>query len=433
MPPRIRLYGKKRGDRRTGSKQWGNVGEMLFYGVILALGAGSFYLLLTGLIWPEWQANQHFVRNKCVVQGKEIRKSAGPEGRPLYQPDIRISFEYQGQPYVTWAYDINNSKFHDRTEAESIVDEFKLGHHYVCWYDPQQPQTVILVRGYSWWIWLLLLVPASFIVLGSLGLARAAYQSGTSAERRASLASRAAHIDLFDDGEARGLDYPSVPPLTHVIDSPGTHLKYRLPVDGSAGWALAGMCGVCLLWNGIVGWLFVVYRTHVSDGQGDWLTGLSLLVFVILGIGITIHCFRQLFLTTALGSTRLEIAEHPFRPGKTYDLFISQSGRLKMDRFRVSLVCEELAIYRQGTDTRTETDQVYEEVVYHRAAVEVGRGLAYEDTCQVTIPEFHMHSFRSRHNEVQWKLIVEADLPKSDPYKRSFPLVIYPSQSEGAG
>ena len=35
----IRLYEKKRGHRRTGSKAMGNLGEALFFGTFLALGA----------------------------------------------------------------------------------------------------------------------------------------------------------------------------------------------------------------------------------------------------------------------------------------------------------------------------------------------------------------------------------------------------------
>ncbi len=432
MARRFRIYGKKRGDRRTGSKRLGSYGELFFYGIFLVLGAGSFYLLLINLIWPEWQANRHFVEHQCEVVNR-IVTPVQYDGRTRYRPEILIRCEIDGQPYATWTYDISSNSntgvgLFDRAEAEAIVAQFEIGKQYYCWYDPARPQTVILVRGYSWWMWLLLIVPASFALFGSVGVVRAALHSSASAERRASIASKAASIDLLNDGAARGIDFPNIPPQFHVTDSPGTHLAYRLPVDASTGWQLAGMWGVCLLWNGIVVWLVAMNVGNHFAGHGDWLLSAMLLPFGVAGIGIFVHCLRQSRFATAMGPTRLEISGHPLYPGRSYELYLSQAGRMELQQLTVTLVCDEQATYRQGTDTRTETRCVYEETIYARTKLSVGADRLFEDTCQFAIPESAMHSFRSAHNQIQWKLVVQAELSTPFDYERRFPIVVYPLQ-----
>jgi len=43
-----------------------------------------------------------------------------------------------------------------------------------------------------------------------------------------------------------------------------------------------------------------------------------------------------------------------------------------------------------------------------------------------------MHSFRSGHNEVSWKIVVKGDVAGWPDYERSFPLIVYPCVN-GAG
>ena len=63
---------------------------------------------------------------------------------------------------------------------------------------------------------------------------------------------------------------------------------------------------------------------------------------------------RQLLIASGVGPTQLEISDHPLLPGRRYDLYLSQAGRLTMNFLEIDIVCEEQATYHQGTDTRTE-------------------------------------------------------------------------------
>ena len=51
--------------------------------------------------------------------------------------------------------------------------------------------------------------------------------------------------------------------------------------------------------------------------------------------------------------------------------FVSQTGRLRLHAFSVSLVCEEEATYRQGTDVRTEKRVVCEQLVFLKRSIQV--------------------------------------------------------------
>jgi hypothetical protein len=91
------------------------------------------------------------------------------------------------------------------------------------------------------------------------------------------------------------------------------------------------------------------------------------------------------------------------------------------------LVCDEVATYRQGTDTRTERLRVFEQPVFRREQIEVEPSRLFEHQGEVELPAECMHSFKADHNEVQWRLLVRADVAGWPPIERAFPIVVCPS------
>jgi len=162
------------------------------------------------------------------------------------------------------------------------------------------------------------------------------------------------------------------------------------------------------------------------EGKPDWLLTLFLIPFALVGIGLIAIFIRQVLVTTGIGPTLVEISDHPLCPGRSCRLFLSQSGRLAVDSLRMTLVCEEEATYRQGTDTRTETREVYRQEVLRRDRFEIHRGLPFEAECELEVPAGAMHSFKGQHNEVNWKLVVHGDVVGWPAYKRSFPVIVCP-------
>jgi hypothetical protein len=111
-------------------------------------------------------------------------------------------------------------------------------------------------------------------------------------------------------------------------------------------------------------------------------------------------------------------------------VFLSQSGWLTVNRLRVLLVCEEAATYRQGTDTRTETREVFRVELFRRENFEIRGGMPHECEIDLKVPEGAMHSLAVNHNEIAWTLVVEADVAGWPKCKRAFPVIVRPATGE---
>ena len=99
---------------------------------------------------------------------------------------------------------------------------------------------------------------------------------------------------------------------------------------------------------------------------------------------------------------------------------------MKMNHLEVLLVCDERATYYQGTDARSESQRVFERVVYDRKDFEIEPRAAFEDEFSLEIPSEAMHSFASDHNEVAWTLVVRGDVAHWPDFDRRFSICIYP-------
>ena len=115
-------------------------------------------------------------------------------------------------------------------------------------------------------------------------------------------------------------------------------------------------------------------------------------------------------------------------PGKTYDLYLTQAGRLTIHSLDLSLVCEEEATYRQGTDIRSERCRVFCQQVFAKEDFKIEPGHAFECQVQLVVPSNVMHSFQAKHNAVHWMLVARGHAKSWPVFERSFPLVVYPGE-----
>ena len=199
----------------------------------------------------------------------------------------------------------------------------------------------------------------------------------------------------------------------------------------SPGWAVFGTLAFCIAWNGIVAaFITMAVRSYFTE-KPDWLLTLFTIPFAAIGIWAIVALVRQLLVATGIGPTLVEISDHPLSPGGRYRLFLSQSGWLTVNRLRVLLICEEIATYRQGTDTRTETREVFRKELFRRDNFEIRGGMPLECDIELTLHESAMHSFAANHNEIAWTLVVEADAAGWPEYIRAFPVIVRPA-TEGA-
>jgi hypothetical protein len=432
----FRYYGKKRGHRRTGSPLVGRAGEAIFWAVLLLLGCGGTIELLLQFVLPEWRVNHEFVATTCKVLDKRIGERHGEDG-PLFRPELKIEYEAGGATYRDWHYDIHQHKIDGgygggRENAQAILDQFAVSGpaknvRYPCWYDPMNPYVAVLVRGYRPWFWWAFTVPASFVLIGAGGLIYTLLQWGKSAEQRAVMAQRVQERDFFGTGGGDPSPYLSIPAGADITNSPGTRLSFRLPMSTSPGWALFGALVFCLVWN--VSVFAAILIGLQMAGPVGWFLAI-LVPLGVMGVGAIVLFLRQLLVAARVGPTLLEISGHPLQPGEQYRLFLSQSGRFRIRDLRVSLVCEETATYRQGTNSRTETQEVQRHELFRRQQFEIERGLPFETELDFSVPEGAMHSFKADHNEINWALRVESDPVGRPRCQRSFPVIVLPANGE---
>jgi hypothetical protein len=289
------------------------------------------------------------------------------------------------------------------------------------------PNPQILTPGFGFWV--LVLVLASFVVIGGGGLVYTVVQVGASAERRSALVRRAANLDLISETIRPRSAFPGIPAGENLTNSPGVTLSYRLPISQARGGRLFPLMIVFLVLTAVTAVLTVLAVQEHRHDRPDWFLGLFVCVLIGLDAWVTWLFVRQLWLQTRLGPTCVEVSHHPLRPGAEYAIFLSQHGRVALDSLRMSLVCEEEATYRQGTDIRTESQAVHEQIVFSRGMIRIDPAAPFELIESLSVPSHAMHSFQSGHNAVRWKLVVKAESENWPMFVRSFPVLVYPANN----
>jgi hypothetical protein len=281
--------------------------------------------------------------------------------------------------------------------------------------------------AYGWWPWLAMVIPLGLIVVGATNLVLLFWHSTASTERRAAVAAKATGWEL-PGAQSRPPrpSLPTVPAVDAVSDSPGVRLAYRLPIDAASGWVSFTMATVCLVWNTLVA-IFVlqIIQQHVA-GRPNWLLTWLMVPFVLAGLWTMFALGRQILLNIAIGPTCVEVSSHPLFPGGTFRGFVSQSGRLHIRWLQVQLVCEEQAVYQQGTDTRRGTNRVYRDTLFSQRKFDITPDQIFQTEFEFKVPPSAMHSFVSPHNAIVWTLVVRGRMARWGDFERRFPVFVYP-------
>jgi hypothetical protein len=287
---------------------------------------------------------------------------------------------------------------------------------------------VVSAEGAGRWPWFAMVIPVALFVYGVIGLVRLLWHRAASTERRSVAVRNATGWEL--PGIVARPNHPalpSVPAIDVVTDSPGIRLAYRLPIDAASGWVSFTMAAVCLTWNTLVA-IFVVQVIQMHrSGQPNWLLTWVMVPFVLGGVWTLVELVRQVLLNMAVGTTRVEISQHPFYPGAAYQGFVSQTGRLHVRWFQVQLVCDEQAIHQQGTDTRRAICRVHRSTLFSQRKFDITPQQAFDAVFDIVVPDSAMHSFVSSHNAVMWALLVRGRMARWGDFERRFPIYVYPA------
>lgn len=421
------LFPKKRGAHRTGSAIGGRVGEAAFFlclfllGVAGIIGIGWSYFTRS---WPvdEYFPSVYFASAEAVLTQTRVVPLAEDE---RFQAEVLIEFEIDGHPTATWMR--VGQPAQTREASSALLADYDVGDELTCWYDPLDPATMTVDRPLPWGLWLtvgLLLICA---LAGGYGVINTALHVGASAERRAALAQVAQ--DRIPDAEEllpAARDFPTVPRDTNLLNSPGVKLKYRLPSTQEPAWRLFGSAVWMLTCATLAVALVVVAVERHLFGEPSWfLTCFSLLVVALAGWSVY-NFLHELVAASWMGPTTVEISEMPLRPAGEYQVYLNQAGNINVRCLQMLLVCDEETTFLQGTDIRHDRQRVFRREICRRERFEIDGAHSVEEYCRLCIPACAMHSFKSRFNAIQWKLVVEIKADDWPLYQRVFPVIVYP-------
>lgn len=277
-------------------------------------------------------------------------------------------------------------------------------------------------------LWLSVLVLATFVLIGGGGFVWTVLRAGTSAERRKAITRKAADIELLASGFPDAFDFPTIPRSENLLNSPGTHLNYRLPCTTTSTWHLLTLAAFSLMWNGLLAAIALVMVNGFLNGRVSWLLLVVLVVMTIGAVRITGHFLAQVAKALRIGPTSVEVSDLPLYPGQRYDVAIAQAGRMSLKSIKLMLASDEKATFREGTDVRMETRRMVFQKVMQCESVSIEPGASFVHQGELVMPESIMHSFQSPSNAVQWKLVVQAETQRGDEFERVFPVVVFPSR-----
>lgn len=275
--------------------------------------------------------------------------------------------------------------------------------------------------------WIVVILGLAMLTIGGGGLAYRLGAIGTSDERRSVMAAGAVAFAPNRPSEPDWGLLPNVPAGRGVTESPGIYQAYRLAAEGypRVG-SLVAAASLALLWNGAWFVLLAVVVIGFLNQTPRWVLGFLLFPFAAIGWWALRFFLDNLRRTAGVGATIAEISDHPLQPGGTYALFVRQSGRLKLRRLRIELVCDEESSYRQGTDLRIDRHRAFEQIIHTERDLAIDPHHPWERELSLTLPSAAMHSFQSPHNAVCWRITVSGESRPWPSFCQSFPVVVHP-------
>jgi hypothetical protein len=312
--------------------------------------------------------------------------------------------------------------------------------------------------------WLMVIASSSFIVIGLTAFLLQVSQTLASPEQRSVMVDKAKREHLRRAAGNERVDLKNLPGLRALTDSPGVKLTYRLAIQRGETTPLVLSSLFSVAWNAMLAVLTVISVEKHLRNQADWFLTVLLVPFAAVSFFSTRWFFRTFRRQSGVGPTAVEISDLPLLPGRTYQLYVCQYGRVEFESYKVSLVSFEEATYQQGTDVRTERVEAMRIAIPVSAGGNTAggkiAGLESSDLsstgapenaalldgpacrgpkrlvaesekpleldCQIRLPLDMMHSFQGRHNAIVWKIIVEGEVKKWPSFCRSFPVVVFP-------
>jgi hypothetical protein len=405
-------------------------GMALFFGIFFTVGtAGGHALFLKP--WLASRAAATWPAVPCEIVSSRVKTHDGDDST-TYSIDVVYRYRVNGRIYTSNRYEFNRSSSSNYRHKSGIVNRYQPGSRTTCHVNPDDPTDAVLQRRFTSNMWLGL-IPLTFMLIGAIGLVHALRGKGakdasagfqkTFSEKPVRAASfRAAFTppataampsrNFYDEavpggsGASGGVDAPNA---TTVLE----------PRSSRTGKVVA--IGIfALLWNGFISFFLV---QAFGDGGGmRWFMAVFMIPFVAVGVGV-IGAFIHQLLALSNPRPRVTVNTQTLPPGGTLQLSWEMTGRVHALRdVKIYLEGREEAMYRRGTDTRTDREVFSTLKIFQSDQP----GSFAAGSARLTLPRPLMHTFKSPNNQIVWSLRVKGEIPRWPDVDEEFAFTVLP-------
>lgn len=350
--------------------------------------------------WPELPGT--------ILESK-VGRHTDSDGDDTYSIDVRYRYtfdnvEYTGDRYAFGGFTSRS----DYVDKKRVVDSLPEGSAVAVYVNPADPTRAVISREFTSSLWkglfpLVYVLVGAWLLLSILG-DREKSEVVSSGETKAEFS-----------GSAGGLFEPD----PFALQRRGGAFADSGPVEivgGQNRWnALVGLLLFAGVWNGGI-WFFLISAVFADESEGV-ATGdavstgygiCSLLFFtpfVLIGLGLAGAVIYYL-LVLFNPAPRLMLHRLPLRPGEPLDLEYEILGRFdRIRKLTITLEGREHATYRQGTDTRTDSETFHQQAIVEAQWRDVSQGRG-----RTELPTNSVPTFTAENNKVAWLLCVRGEI-----------------------
>lgn len=384
----------------------------------LGIGGTALYFVLIQPLQRSLEA-QNWVEAQCTITESFLESSEGNNGS-TYRPAVRYTYEYREQNYSGSRFGFSDMYTSGHDSQKSRLGPYPVGAQVPCYVNPHQPTDSVIERDLDSSTLIPGLVVSIFPLIGFLILFFA-WRSGPKKSALPSHSPRStpestARSLAPSDRSAGMYALPSYEegPKVHT-SSPYLRLLFSI--------------FLALFWNGIVSVFIGVFIDEWQSGSPDWFMGLFLLPFIAVGLGLLAFVGHSIL---GLFNPRMsiEISPHPCPLGDRIDLkWRIEGGSVdKVRSFDFTLSAKEVARYRRGTSTATQTHVFFTAPLRSLQPVELQ---IRQGRFSFTVPEHLIPSLSLPNNEIVWEVSCHGQIDHWPDIKESVVLTVIPGRSTG--
>ena len=401
---------KKKAESNTGGlsskankdSRAGRVVGLVIFTILLLVGIGLTGPLIVKPIgkataaktWPE---------TPCKIIWSRVQTHEGDDG-DTYSVDIFYEYEFEGQTHRSNRYGFIGGSSSGYDSKKAITQQYPRGSTQSCYVNPGQPLEAVLKPDLGLGV-LLGLVPLILVLIGAGGLfamLKKGHKTGAQAQR-------------FSATSPTG--YPDL-----NSDSPDQPIEFQPGGKRLAGFFIA--VAIALFWNGIVSVFLWQVVESFRAGSPEWFLTIFMIPFVLVGLLIIGGVFYTFF---ALFTPKPVVTVSPGSPKLGEEFRVSwrlrgSSGRLK--NLRITVSGHEKASYRQGTNTRTDSETFYrrELALVDRQGIDLIQGEG-----RISLPLDLCPTVKLGNNEIEWSIKVEGEIPLSPDLQDRYVITVRPA------